>query len=545
MTSAGALAKSESVIAALEALRSRVADDDRAALEDAQEFIGQVKQLVQTLDGQVEAMRWLAQKQFRPKTEKVAPGQLALDLLGYMLAQRDKGGDAAADTADGAEDAAPEPPTNPPREKRKSKLHLVPVVSVRKELPEEERVCADCGVVKTEFDVEPRRTLMYEPSKLYFREEQLVKYACRCCGLGVTTMPATPKLIEGSNVGASVLAHLVVSKVIDATPIERVGRQWSRYGYDLAPSTMHEWFGRSAREVAFLSPLAQRDVLRSELVSFDDTPIPAKVAGHANGTQRGRLWLYIGDISRVAYCEFTPDWKGSHPRAVLDGYRGHLQSDGYGGIAALFAGGDAPNKVGCNDHCRRKYVEALKLGDQRASRVVALYGKLYAVEREAKDLSADERLRIRRTRSAPLWEELAAEVARLERNGETKSPLGKANTYFRRQQGALRAFLEHGVLPISNVHVERLLRTVALFRKNSLFVGSLEAGERYAALLTLAVNCTLAGANPFQYFTELFDRIAAGWPHARAAELLPHAWLAAQQETQQVESEAGVADRHA
>jgi len=177
--------------------------------------------------------------------------------------------------------------------------------------------------------------------------------------------------------------------------------------------------------------------------------MPAKVAGHANGTQRGRLWLYIGDVSRVAYCAFTPDWKGSHPRAVLEGYRGHLQSDGYGGIAALFAGGDAPNKVGCNDHSRRKYVEALKLGDRRAARVVALYVELYAVERDAKDLSAEERLRIRRARSAPLWDELCAEVARLEKNADPKSPLGKANTYFRRQGPALRAFLDHGVLPIS------------------------------------------------------------------------------------------------
>ena len=79
-------------------------------------------------------------------------------------------------------------------------------------------------------------------------------------------------------------------------------------------------------------------------------------------------------------------------------------------------------------------------------------------------------------------------MARLDDNVQPKSPLGKANTYFRRQAPALRAFLEHGVLPISNAHVERLLRTVALFRKNSLFVGSLDAGERYGALLTVAVN---------------------------------------------------------
>lgn len=79
---------------------------------------------------------------------------------------------------------------------------------------------------------------------------------------------------------------------------------------------------------------------------------------------------------------------------------------------------------------------------------------------------------------------------------------------------------------------------------HSLFVGSLEAGERYAALLTLAVNCALSGANPFLYFTDVFDRLAAGWPNARAADLMPQAWLAAQQKTEKVESEAGLGVIH-
>jgi hypothetical protein len=47
------------------------------------------------------------------------------------------------------------------------------------------------------------------------------------------------------------------AKVIDATPIERVGKPWARHGYDIAPSTMHDWFGRGASEVTFLGPNAQ------------------------------------------------------------------------------------------------------------------------------------------------------------------------------------------------------------------------------------------------------------------------------------------------
>jgi transposase len=535
------LEESRQVIAALDALRDKLADDERSAVEKAQSLLEEFKSIITTLDGQLAAMRWLAQKQFRPKSEKVAPGQLAMDLLGFMLEQKKSDEPAAgASSAPAAEPDLPAP-SRTPREKRKSNLSLLPVKVVDKTLSEDERVCDTCSTVKDAFDFEPRRHLVYEPSKLFIREERLFKYACRCCANGVVIASGTPKLIEGSNVGSSVLAHLVVAKVVDATPIERIGKQWARHGADIASSTMHDWFGRSAQEVAFLSPIARADVLRSPLVSFDDTPMPAKVPGHRGGTQRGRLWLYVGDLSRVAYCEFTPDWKGCHPSAVLAGYRGHLQSDGYGGIAGLFTGQDPPNKVGCNDHARRKFVEALKIGDARASRAVTLYGELYAVERDAKLLGPDERLRMRRARSGPLWIQLCDEVARLELRAEAKSPLGKATTYFRRQNAALAAFLGNGLLPISNAHVERLIRTVALFRKNSLFVGSLEAGQRYAALLTLAINCALCGANPFLYFTDVFDRLAAGWPAALAADLMPQAWLASQQQTEQVDAQVASA----
>ena len=97
----------------------------------------------------------------------------------------------------------------------------------------------------------------------------------------------------------------------------------------------------------------------------------------------------------------------------------------------------------------------------------------------------------------------------------------------------MSAFLSNGHLPISNAHVERLLRTVALFRRNSLFVGSPEAGPRYAALLTLALNCTLREVNPYHYFVELFDRLADGWPRTRIADLLPQRRPAANEALEQ------------
>jgi hypothetical protein len=123
---------------------------------------------------------------------------------------------------------------------------------------------------------------------------------------------------------------------------------------------------------------------------------------------------------------------------------------------------------------------------------------------------------------------------------DKKSPLGKAIHYWTRQQPHLRAFLDDGRFPISNAHVERLLRVVSTFRKNSLFVGTIEAGERYATLLTVLLNCELAGVNPYAYLVDVIDKIAAGWPASRVADLLPRAWLAARQAEDQRPGQAPV-----
>jgi transposase len=534
-----ALDKTDGVVAALEALSTRLADDERSTVEQARTLLSELKQLVTTLDGQLAAMKWLARKQYRPKSEKVPEGQLALDLLGFLLAK--KGDDLDGANSGGTTPGDPPEPQKPAREKRekrKSKLHLLPVETVRKELTEPERKCPECGGAKTEFGVDVCKHLIYEPPRLFILEEHLVKYACRPCGNGVIMGAATPKLIAGSPASSSVMAHLTVSKVVDAIPLERTAKQWARHGAEIATERLYDWFGRAADEVAFTRAIAHRQLLSSGLISFDDTPLLAKVVGHPNGTQRGRMWLYVGDLDQVAYCDYTEDWKGCHPQATLSGFNRHLQSDGYGGIAGMFRGQDPPHKVGCNDHCRRKWVEALKLGDKRAAKVVAIYSELYAVEADAKGSTHEERLALRQAHSSALWSKLAVEVTRIEHVADPKSPIGKACTYFRRQHDALGAFLEYGSLPISNAHVERLLRAVALFRKNSLFVGSIDAGKRYAVLLTLAINCTLAAVNHFDYFQNLYSAVAGRWPASSAEQLMPRAWLALQKQPQQTELQA-------
>lgn len=187
MAATQSVTQADEVIEALEALRARWSaqqsdQQDSSVLQQASELIAQLKELVSSLDGQLSAMRWLAQKQFRSKGEHVPEGQLALELLGFMLQPK------AADAPSGEQTAAPDvaPDDKPePRAKRKSRMHLLPVVQTDVRLDEQDRICSSCQSIKAEIGFEPKRYLVFEPAKLYFREELLYKYACKKCQEGV------------------------------------------------------------------------------------------------------------------------------------------------------------------------------------------------------------------------------------------------------------------------------------------------------------------------------------------------------------------------
>lgn len=542
----------EGAIAALGSLKGAVASEQSRILDE-------VVALLASLDGELASLsaklRWHASAPFRSKKDDAPEGQLAFELLRMLTGRlgQESGDDEApsmendespddAQSDDG--DPAGKSGSDAPRARRGRGLRrkIDPVKLGAAEIP----TCPCCSKPLGEMGFDTRERFIYQPADVYILEERIYKYGCRRCGeLIVTATPtAPPKPIPGGMASSSLLAQLAIGKVLDGNPVERFAKQLRRQDIDLPTSTLNDWFGRVGDMLGGLRRACHRQLLTCDLISLDDTPVRARNAVHPANVQTGRQWLYLGDIHQVAYAEFTPDWKGTHPQRVLEGARGDIQNDGYAGINPLFVGPDAPQRIGCNDHGRRRFVQALEQGDRRAQPMIDLYSALYHVERTATErcLDATGRRALRQAESVPLWRELERVITAVAPKVDKKSPLGKAIHYWTRQQSTLCAFLDDGRFPISNAHVERLLRVVSTFRKNSLFVGSLEAGVRYANLLTVLLNCELAGVNPYVYLVDVIDKIADDWPADRAAELLPRAWLAARQAEQQAPSQAAVAE---
>jgi hypothetical protein len=130
----------------------------------------------------------------------------------------------------------------------------------------------------------------------------------------------------------------------------------------------------------------------------------------------GRLWIYWGDFrSPFNVFDFTMSRSRDGPSQFLEGYRGFLQADAFGGYDCIYAGGRVI-EVGCNAHARRKFVEAQKTDLSRAAAALAFYRELYAIEKAireeiAKTVPEDEpdesvraaiRLRIRQERAVPV-----------------------------------------------------------------------------------------------------------------------------------------------
>jgi hypothetical protein len=155
-------------------------------------------------------------------------------------------------------------------------------------------------------------------------------------------------------------------------------------------------------------------------------------------------------------------------------------------------------------------------------------GLLYAVEKLLREKKAGPRLRasIRNWQSRLVLERLLRAMELVRRRTLPQGLLGKAIDYALKRWEALTRFVNDGVLEIDSNLVENSIRPSALGKKNLLFFGHPEAGERSAVIYTLPGSCRRHGINPFEYLKDLFARLPAA-KITQIQEFTPAAWAKA------------------
>jgi len=394
---------------------------------------------------------------------------------------------------------------------------------------------AGCSGPGVQIDEAVTEVLDYIPARFRVIRHVRPRVACRTCEQ-IRQAPAVALPLPKVMASSALLAHLVVSRFVDHQPWNRQSAILRRVGLNIDRDVMSRW----ARKLAWLmAPLGERlfaHICQARKIHGDDTPVT--LLRHGDGSKTGHFWVYLrddrssGDKSPPAVVyRFSPDRGGRHPAAHLAGYEGYLQADAFAGYNALYRDPKTkvPRKVsevGCWSHVRRKFTDILeKTPSPIAAEAVVRIGELFAIERDIKGASPDERRRVRQARAVPKLAALRGWLEVQKQGLSADSALAKACRYPLNRWAAMIRYLDEGILEISNNLVENALRGVALGRRNWMFVGSVKGGEASALFYSLAGTCRLNGVEPEAWFTDVIERIG-DHPINRIDELLPWRWQA-------------------
>ena len=458
---------------------------------------------------------------YGPRADRLSTGELAQALLdfGQELEQRP---------------IPPEdvPPASEPEyelrrvKRRKGRRALanfedLPVTTQVYELSAEERACPCCREVRLEIGTEESWQIEYIPGHFERIHHVRKKYACpKCEGSGegpqmaVAVRAESP--IDKGMAGPGLLAYIVASKFADYLPLYRLEDIFARQGFEISRATQSVWCGDVADLVEPLYQRMAERVRQSHVVATDDTILPMLSPGK---TKQARMWVYIGDPERpYNVFDFTLNRGRDGPKQFLKDYTQVLLADAYGGYDGVVAG-NAITRAGCWSHARRKVVEAEKTAPEIAREAVASLKTLFAIEGQAREASASERLEIRQKQSVPLLTGLRQKLLVWKEQLLPKHPMAEAVNYTLDHWTELTVFCSDGAVPIDNNASEREMKRVILNRKNSLFVGNPRGGRTAAILASLTSTCRRHQIDPQLYLTQLLMNL----PQTKLSEL--DAWL--------------------
>lgn len=487
-----------------------------------------IAELKHLTDRQEHLIAELRHARFGKKSEKLSEDerQLAFEDLEVAVAE-----------AQEAIDQQPTPEGKPKRKAaRRNRGHLPASLPRIEQVIEPENNVCTCGCT-TLVAIGEDRSERLDVIPAQFRVIVTVRprYACTRCDAGILQAPAPPHLIEGGLPTEALMAHVAVAKYADHLPLYRQSQIYARAGIDLDRSTLASWCGVTAFNI---KPVVDRMLVHAKTARhlfMDETRAPVLDPG-AGKTKTGYLWALARDGRGwaeagplVVVFTYGDGRAGAHALAVLHGFDGILQVDGYTGYDALTrqgrTGGKPLQLAYCWAHARRKLHEVY----QRDSSPIAAEGlrrtaQLYRIEADIRGKAPDERLAVRQTQTAPLVAEFRQWLTQQRERVSPKSRLGEKLTYIHRHWDGLVLFLTDGRIEMDTNAVENRIRPLVLTRKNALFAGHDEGGRTWARIASVIETCKLNGVDPYAYLRDTLTAIANGHPMSRIDELMPWAY---------------------
>ena len=331
----------------------------------------------------------------------------------------------------------------------------------------------------------------------------------------------------------TLLAYIIASKYADGLPLYRLEGMLKRYGGDISRSNMANWIVRLQSVFQPLINLIREVQLEGNYLQADETRI--QVLKETGKTAQSDQWMWVirggpPDKQSVLF-EYDPSRAGAVADRLLDGFGGVLQVDGYSGYSKVCRAAGI-TRIGCFDHARRKFVEAVRAAQTRGSKkktgqptkadvALSKIRKLYAIERSIKDLDCDKKKQARQNLSVPVLNDLKLW---LEKN-VSRVPKGslphKAISYTLNQWEYLIGYCEDGQLNISNALAENAIRPFAVGRRAWLFADTPRGARASATCYSLVESAKANGLEPYAYLQHVLTHIAAADTVEKLETLLP------------------------
>jgi transposase len=422
-----------------------------------------------------------------------------------------------------------------PEDKQQPRRQTLPAHLPRREVRHEpEDTTCGCGQAMKRIGQDVAEKLDYQPGVFSVERHVRGKWVCACCETLVQA-PVPAHVIDKGIPTTGLLAQVLVAKYLDHLPLYRQEAIFERAGLAIARSTLAQWVGECGVRLQPLVDALAAEMLQHRVLHADETPVAMLKPAHQRDgkTHRAYLWSYCTtsfNPMRAVVFDFADSRGGQHVRAFLGlpgneqrpGWKGKLVTDDFSGYKACFELG--VTEAGCMAHARRKFHE-LWVHHQSAigEQALKFFIQLYEIEREVRELPADERRAIRQDKTKRIADALHQWLTQQRQKVPDGTATAKAIDYSLKRWPALVRFIDDGELPIDNNWVENQIRPIAIGRNNWLFAGSLRAGKRAAAVMSLVHSARLNGHDPYAYLRDVLERLPTQ-PASRVAELLPHRW---------------------
>jgi transposase len=403
---------------------------------------------------------------------------------------------------------------------RKKLPDTLPRVEVVHDIDEAEKLCG-CGAQLDCIGEDVSEKLDIVPAVIRVIKHIRPKYACKKCeglesdGPVVKIAPPPKQIIAKSIVTAGLLAYILIAKFCDALPFYRQERQFERIGVKISRANMCNWAMKATSACQTVLSLLQQEIRSGPLINIDETTVQVLHEPGRAASTKSYMWVCRGGAPGRpgVMFHYSPSRSADVAKALLKGYSGVVQSDGYSGYDFL---DHIPEiyHAACLAHARRMFANAQKAQGKNkkpGSVEVALsyIRKIYAIESEArrKEISGDQLLSLRQKKAKPIFDEFFKWLSKKSLQVLPKSLLGKAVNYTLGQWNRLLVYLDHPDMTPDNNLAENAIRPFVIGRKNWIFSGTPEGAQASAALYSLIETAKANKLEPYKYLRYLFEKI--------------------------------------